>query len=231
MGRSLTLLAVALVSVGVVACGGAVKNAHLAHRPSSSAATSGTPALAAAGTSKAPVLFKGDGDDDGVSAIEKERSKFDRDGDADNEDGGGYYDIDDDNLLFYGHTASAADGRAIRAVVRRYYATAAADNGAAACPLLSSALAREAPREYGQSPGSRVPRGETCATALSRLFRQLHRLVAGGGAPLKLGVIRVQGSHGLAWLGVRGTLSDSYIEVRRQDGAWKIDSLFDRELP
>jgi hypothetical protein len=140
-----------------------------------------------------------------------------------------YYDGDDASMLSYGHAANAADERAIAALVKRYFAAAAVEDGAKACALTYALRAETLPERYGQSPGPLYLRGATtCPALLSRAFTHFHSLLAQ--AAVELGGVRVEGHRAVALLGF-GTKPASYIAVRREGGAWKIDGLLVTRLP
>jgi hypothetical protein len=79
----------------------------------------------------------------------KDNFKTDSDGDNDNPTGA-HYDTDDNFVLSYGHAASMADMRSIARLVKRYYAAAAAGNGAKTS-VRARVQAKVAPRRYRAS--------------------------------------------------------------------------------
>jgi hypothetical protein len=121
---------------------------------------------------------RGDGDADNPGDI-------DGNGDVDGEDGDSDYpvpdsyklpDADDRATFAYGHAPSATQRKAISLTVKRYYAAAAVEEGAAACALLSPNLARSIPEDYGQGAGPAYLRGgKTCAGVMSMLFKHSHK--------------------------------------------------------
>src|ERR1700716_3152164 len=98
---SLALLAIALLSLGATACGGASKarSSTTTQASSNASATGGAPTTTA--SSGPPTGLRG---------------KDSNDGDNDPQSN------DDTAILYYGHVASAADQRAVTALVKRYYA-------------------------------------------------------------------------------------------------------------
>jgi hypothetical protein len=199
MRSLLTLPSIALLGLGVGACGEAGKRTGSASRSSSSAA-----AAAAATT------------------LAQSRLPTDRDEDNDNP-GSSRYDADDSPVLRFGYAASLAEVRAIASLVRRYYGDGAAGDGASACSLLYSLLRESVVEEYAQSPGLR---GKTCAEVLSKLFKRRHRELAGDVAALKLTIVRVGGDSGLALVRF-GATRERRVLVRRERGAWKMGVLLD----
>jgi hypothetical protein len=143
-----------------------------------------------------------------------------RDVDGDNENN------DDDYNS--GHAASTATTRAVRALVGRYYADAAAGNGAQACSLVYSIFAEEIPEEYGEPPGPPALRGSTCATVLSKLFKREHRRMAADLTQLEVAAVRVKAHHALVLLSFRTKSRE--IRVHLEHGVWKIDELLDSAL-
>jgi hypothetical protein len=199
MRSLLTLPSIALLGLGLSACGNAGKRTGSASVSSSSAAAT-TPA----------------------------QSHLPTDSDNDNDNpGNSRYDSDDSPVLYFGHAASAMDGRAIAGLVKRYYAAGAAGDGATACSLIYSLLAESVAEEYAQSPALR---GKTCVKVMSKLFKQRHRELAGDIAGLKLTRVRVGGDRGLALLRF-GSTRERRVLVRRERGAWKMDVLLDVGVP
>src|SRR5665213_1011485 len=98
----LVLLALALSSVGVGACGGA---SDASMRPTTATARLG-------------VDPEHDGDRPGVLVA------------------GGPHDKDDFGIVYFGQPATASEARFIASLVKRYYAAAAASDGARACALM-----------------------------------------------------------------------------------------------
>lgn len=143
----------------------------------------------------------------------------DVDGDSDNND--------DD--YGYGIAADPADRLAVIALVRRYYAAAAADNGTEGCSLIYSLMAEEIPELYGEASGPPALRGGTCAIVMSKLFG-LHRgLLITDDESLMIRSVRVKRNRALAILSFRGQPQRDIL-VHREFGSWKIDELLDSEL-
>src|SRR5690242_11761264 len=92
----------------------------------------------------------------------------DRDDDGDKND-------DDAHVLYWGRAATGADQQAITTLIKRYYAAAAAEDGAQACSLLVPFVAEAVPENYGHQPGLH---GRSCAVVMSKFFRQRHHLLA-----------------------------------------------------
>jgi hypothetical protein len=204
MRSLLTLPSIALLGLGVGACGNTGRGTGSAPGSSSNVAT--RTAVAAKQT----------------------QSRLPTDSDNDNDNPGkSRYDGDDGPVLHFGHAASAAEERAVAALVKRYYAAGAAGDGATACSLIDSLLAESVVEEYAQSPALR---GKTCAEVLSKLFRRRHRELAGDIATLKPTVVRVSGDRGLALVRF-GATRERRLLLRRERGAWKMDVLLDVGVP
>jgi hypothetical protein len=175
-----------------------------------------------------------DGDDHGDSQANDADSDDngppkDRDGDSDN-NSGSYYDKDDKSVRGFGHAANARDRLAIASVVRQYFAAGAARDGASACSMLVSSLARAVPEDLGRSSALPYAHGDTCARVMSKLFRENHHQLSLFASRLKVAGVRVSGDRGLAVLGFRG-LPGRQMGVSRESHRWKIEVLLDRELP
>ncbi len=144
-------------------------------------------------------------------------------------------DFDDGRFRDYGRSASAADRRAITALLKRYYAAAATGDSPAACALTFSGLARsadlvdKAPEDYEPTSGSLPLRGKSCVEVMSALSRQHHEELTAAAATLVVIDVRVHGARGLAILGFR-TTGERVIPLAREGGVWKVDGLFDSEI-
>ncbi|HTA15893.1 MAG TPA: hypothetical protein VK781_13640 [Solirubrobacteraceae bacterium] len=126
-------------------------------------------------------------------------------------------------MAAYGGEASEADTRAVTAVIRKYYAAAAAEDGQAACQLLYSSLATGLAEGVGGG-------GKTCPAAISVLFKQQHSHIVADDVPTMVVIsVHAKGNLGLAVLGFR-RVPESEILVEREGSSWKIDALFDSEM-
>jgi hypothetical protein len=231
----LASLAIALLGVSLGACGGSGKDAGSAsHASSKTAAIAAKGGASAPGASTTPAAaagsFMGDEDDDeSASNRTPGDSSNDNDADFDNDTikNKGYYDGDDGAIRGFGNAAIAAERRAIAALVKRYYAAAAASDGAKACPLIYSTLEEAIPEDYGQPPGPAYARGKTCAVVMSKLFGHAHSQLAGR---FEVTGVRVEGREARALLG-SSTVPASFVVVKRERGAWKIGALLGEPLP
>lgn len=220
----------------LVACGlGALACAHAASPtgPSAGSAGPGRPPVSKARDLAATQRRQlGDYDDDEWTG-RSDQDNDDKptvDGDGDLDGGRRRYDADDQSYRTFGHAATASDRRAISALVRRYYAIAAAGDGAAACASIYVRLARSYPEALGEF-GARYLRGlRTCPAILSRMFEPNRALLATYRARLQIGAVRVSKDIGLAFLTFRG-LPTRKMEVIRERGTWKMYAALDSEMP
>jgi hypothetical protein len=213
-----------LLALGASACGSSGPD------PGSNRSSTGTTATTGTATTATTTASVGAATKpySGVTSIPSAR-ETDRDKDSD----GNAYDVPHDNntILHYGHPAGAADDRAIRDLVNRYYAAAFTSDGAKACSLLYSTLAEAVPEDYGQSPPAPAyMRGTTCQAVMTLFFKHEHRRLAAMLPKLKIARVRLEEHHGLVVLSF-GKLPERQIRVAREGHLWKVQSLFDSDLP
>jgi hypothetical protein len=155
------------------------------------------------------------------------------DGDIDSDDekhtGKRPDDYDDRPLLAdYPDKPSRATRQAITAVVKSYYAAAAAEDGTRACAVLDASLL------IGLSESTSQPRensGNGCVTSVDRLFKQEHaQLTADEVATMVVTSVHVKGEFGVALLGFRKAL-EGEILVEREGHMWKIGALSASQVP
>lgn len=175
--------------------------------------------------------LEGDEDDDdaGREELGHESKDPDVDGDNDRMKRRGYYDHDDGKIRAYGHRPSAEDERALTALVKRYYAAASADDGAAACSMLTPTFAKSIPLDYGRgSAGPAFLRSATtCPGVLTLLLEHAH---AQASAPITVKRIRVKGARGLVLIGAPGVPA-GYLEAQHEGGAWRLVGTLASPLP
>jgi hypothetical protein len=201
----LALLAIALPSVGVTACSGAGKKGTGATSQASSAAT-GT--SSGATTTGSHFNDAEDGD---------ERTPTDNN--------------DDSLVLEYGHVANAADRLAVTAFVKRYYAAAAAADGATVCPMLVPYIVEIVPYDYAPAAGPPSLRGKPCAVVMSKLLERHHRRLVVDLAGLEVTAVRVAGSKAFALLAFTTTPERRFISVVRERSTWKMEEVIDGSFP
>jgi hypothetical protein len=208
----LALFAIAAIAAGVCACGGASTGTQSASHASSSAApSSSTAATGASNNTSTTDYTKADSD-------------------KDNDIGAPHDDTNNNSELDFGHAANAADKRTVTALVKRYYATALAGDGAKACSMIYSTLAEAVPEDYGQPPGPLYMRGaKTCPAAMALLFKHFHTLLTLEVPKLEVTRVRLIEHHGYALLSF-GELPEREILVAREGRVWTMNGLFDSEL-
>src|ERR1700722_12694083 len=221
----LVLSAVSLLSLGVSACGG---TSH-ASRP----ATTSTTASSEANPEERPLDADHDTDvgkkDEDGSALPIP-PEVDRDNDHDTSVHT-RYDSDDKSILDFGHAADPADKQQITALVRRYYAASAAEDGTTACSMIYSPYAESIPEDYGTSPpGPKFARGNTCAEVMTKVFKHFHEGVAQRYPLLKISRVRVKGRVGIAILSFGPKLSEREIHLEKEGHAWKALALIEKDL-
>lgn len=206
-----SLLAALLLSVAA-GCGGATGGS------SSPAPTSKITATRSAATNT-----------DSASAAPAPRGYLKEDGDVDGDDGPHPSNAgQDDGILFatYHKRASPAETRAIGRLVKRYYAASAAGQGARACALLNAGLAAGLADSAGRSSA-----GGTCAASLAPLLAQQRRhLAAEEPATMVVNGVYLKGNLGRVVVGFRRA-PEGQINIMREGHAWKINALFDYEMP
>lgn len=218
-------IAVALSSQYALACGGADGGARTAARVAST--STGAPAVASA--TDATRRYLNDGDNDPSNDNDPDNNLPDDDNDAPEDNthpGNGRYHDKDDNIAVYGPSASTADKRTIAALVKRYYAVAAAGDGGKACGMLYSVLATAVPEDFGRPPGPAYLRGKTCAAVMVRVFAHSRAKLKGTFAVTD---VRVKGNHAFVLLGSK-TMPASGMFMHREHGVWKIASLLGNPL-
>jgi hypothetical protein len=228
--KLLVLVAVTALGLGTTACGGVGKDTSGSHASSRNGSTGD--ALVRTGSSVTRTHdFLGDQDDDDEAGENPHSSKDEADSDFDDDaetKDKGYFDADDNSVRTYGHAAVRIDTQEIVAVVKLYYAAAAAGDGARACLMILPSFGKTILEDYGRAPGPAYLRGaKTCAAVMTLLFRHVHRQVA---ATFEVTGVRVEGISALAILGSR-VLPVRYLSLERQGGAWRIVGLLDEPLP
>jgi hypothetical protein len=223
----LALVTVALLSIEFAACGGTAKNTHR-----TAPAVSNSAAFGEASSSQDYLNDSDDEPSTDEDLDDRNGNKTDEDNDYREDhmhpENNRYHDSDDASVLDYGSEANAAELKAVTAVVERYYKLAAADNGAKACSMIDSSLAKSLPEDYGQSPGPAYLRGaKTCQAIMSLVFKYRHALVD---APIHVTGLLVKGDLAIALLGSK-TLPAADITVKREHGRWQIDALLGTPLP
>lgn len=205
------LFTAALLGVIITACG-SDRGTNSASSPSNTAA-----AVSVASTTTSSTAAK---DNEAVA-----------DRDKDN-DGNPYDDTNNNSVVEYGRPAGPSDMRAITALIKRYYATAAGNNGVRACTMLYITLAESVAEDQGKGSAGApyLSQGTTCPTVLNLLFKHYHSLLALELPLLKVKHVGLIQHHGLALLSF-GKLPERQISIRRERHTWKIETILDSSLP
>jgi hypothetical protein len=206
------LLAIGLLTLWASACGDSGKGGS-----SKLASSSSATATNAANTTSTPDLTKIDGD-------------------RDNDVGAPDDDTNNDAVLNFGREAGPTDQQAVTALLERYYTAALAGDGAGACSMIYSTLSESVAEDYGTSYGqasagpSYLRAGKTCPQVMALLFKHFHTQLALELPKLQVSRVRLNGHRGLAVLSF-GSLPERQISVAREGHNWRVEALFDSELP
>jgi hypothetical protein len=128
---------------------------------------------------------------------------------------------DGPSLRYFGHAASAGDRRAVTVLARRYYAAGAAGDGARACRLMGSVLAKSLVEEYRQPFAPSELHGKPCAAVMSAPSTWIHEQLVSEDATLKVTGVRIEGNQGYALLRSKPR-PIGHMFVIREHGAWKV---------
>jgi hypothetical protein len=212
----IALLAASLLSVGAGACGATSDGAGShSNAPADAVPANTAPAAATSATEPSGSYLSSDGDSDNDDRADPSQS-FEK--------------TDTLATSTFGREMSATERPAVVALIKRYYAAAAADDGALACPLLDPTLATGLGERQSQGQGqghAAQSHGGGCAAAVSALFNQQHtQLMADEVATMSVIDVHVQGNEGIVTVAFRNALSGR-IPIRRQGRAWKLGGLFD----
>jgi hypothetical protein len=239
MRLAAALCAGAALGVGVGACG---QTRHASGSSSSAAAAAVSAAAAAVGftgSTTSSVIppgqpVRGDADADNPSDVDGNGDSDSaavggRDGDEDSPTRASYDfpDADDRATFAFGHAPSVAEARAVASVVKRYYADAAAGEGAAACALLVPTLSRLAGEEYGRHGPAYLRSEGACPAVLALEFAHVHGEL---GEAIRVFSVRVRGDRAQTIISSRRLRASSIFAVRK-DGSWKIETLIGSPLP
>jgi hypothetical protein len=235
---SLSLFSVFALSIPLVACGGARSGRGTAtHASSSTSQTAAAVAPAVNTTKTAPSTttterrhLRGDEDDDERRGETSSDNRHDNDADFDNDVNDarlGYIDRDDRAVLRFGHKPTLAVERTLRAFAERYYAAAAAGDGATACALIAPEIVKTIPASYGEGSGPAYMRGKTCVAVISGLFRHLHTQMAAG---FVVTGARVNGDQALVFIGSKG-FPAAYLLLERRHNGWRLMGMVSLPLP
>jgi hypothetical protein len=135
----------------------------------------------------------------------------------------GLYDLDDKPVTYYGHTADTVNRRTITGLVRHYYAAISSGDGARACGLLETKLAKTL------APDPAAPRATGgCAAVIPTLFKNIPGRPLVDFARIAVIGVRLKDDKALALLRLpSGELG--YLPLGHENGAWKVDALLDTQ--
>jgi hypothetical protein len=134
-------------------------------------------------------------------------------------------------VLDFGKPAGPLQRRIVTALVTRYYRAAAAEDGATACTLLLSSIARTSAESFGSGAGPRYLRGvTTCPQLMKRMFTHLHPQLTAEAAGLRVTHVRLKAKGGYAVLRFGALPEERELTVVHRNGSWWISSLLDSEL-
>jgi len=159
------------------------------------------------------------GDSGSVSLRHFPRSDSDKDSVDRN-----YNDIDDAEIVDYGHAANPADRQAITALVTRYDKAVLAADGATGCALSYPLYAEGIVEDYSNG----LPRGKTCEEVMSKLFKRAHANIAEV-MKSRITAVRVNGERGYAIFGANPEIQ-RFILIHRESGVWKVEAPQPQEL-
>jgi hypothetical protein len=142
-------------------------------------------------------------------------------GDGNDRDDDGDHNNDDAHVLLFGEAAGGTDRKESIALVKNYFAAAAAGDGAAGCRLLVPFVAAALPEIAGHQPGA------GCALTLSRQFARRHRLLVEKRATMRFLAVRVHGNRGLVVLAFPTVREVRQMVEWRVAGHWRLLHIFD----
>lgn len=154
----------------------------------------------------------------------------DRDYSEDHEKPGNglYHDRDDSPNVSAGHSADAADRRAVTALVERYLAVGASGDGATACAMMQRSIARAVVEDYASGAGPPYVSGaRSCRAAMVRFFDHFHDELA---LSATVTDVRVVGHEAIALLG-SPRVPARYIWISREGHSWKVGAVLPARLP
>jgi hypothetical protein len=213
MGPLRAAVTLVLLVAGLASCGGSNTDGSSRAASTAHSSATATPAANSEASSTAPLDTTVDADkDNDVTA-------------------GSLDDANNDSAMTFGREASPSERRAIVPLIKRYYATALTEDGARGCSMVYSTLAEAAVEDDAQAPGPQYERGaKSCAEVLRRMFVHEHAQIAAQVPKLEVTHIRLVEHHGVAFLRF-GALAEREISVAREGRTWKMDTIYDQELP
>jgi hypothetical protein len=152
------------------------------------------------------------------------RDPTDRD---DDRPGSGRHDPDNDQSSSFGMPATVAQQRTFEAAIRRYYAVAAAGDGAHACSLLYWLAAEKLVNEQQQG---RLGPARSCARLAAAQFDARHAELREDARELTLAEARVRERRAVA-LVIFAARRERLVPLHLEGSTWKMDVLLDAGAP
>lgn len=149
-----------------------------------------------------------------------------RDGDGDNDRPDSRWDPDNDKVLHAGSAADPAERHILIALVKHYYALAAADDGQEACSLLYWPVMEAVVEAHDEGNGPPSLRGNTCAQIVTKLFTLHHRELVLQNKEIEITEIQERGRLGFVRLRFAST-PERLVSVHRDHGVWQVNVLLD----
>lgn len=211
MWRLLGCLAAALPAGGLLACGSAHPQGRAGVRSPAVRSDAATPTGASSPRESLAAPLSGDGDGDSP-----ERSTFDS---------------DDFHSMHFGYAADAQDRRTITALIKRYYAALAREDGATVCSLLLEVVAESMPETQRAQTGgpAAAQTASTCPAAVTPVLAASHRSLVEEDSTLEVIGARVRRRRASAILRFRHRAA-RHILLYKEEGRWKIGTLADEDL-
>jgi hypothetical protein len=133
-------------------------------------------------------------------------------------------------VLHFGHAEGSPVERAVTALVRRYVAAAAREDGPAGCPEIVPTLAHALAEDYGRAASlPYLKGGQTCASILDKFFMHFHSLYVREASGVEVQQVRLKHSGGYAVLRLAGGELRA-VTVSLENGTWYLDAMADKPL-
>jgi hypothetical protein len=139
----------------------------------------------------------------------------------------GPLDEDDFAEVNYGQPMKGRQKRTAIALLKRYYKTAVAEDGATACSFLFSVAAKEVVEEQHDWH----VHGNSCPTVVTAIFRRLHRLLVAEARSMRVVRAGAYGPNGRLILRVANSPEAREFRLRMVAGKWTVQYPMDSALP
>lgn len=139
---------------------------------------------------------------------------------------------DDKEIEIYGKPATPAEWQATEAFARGYFAAAAAEDGARACPMLAPWLGPTLGGSYEKPSDPSYLHGKTCAEVMTKLFTHRHGLVVKEARGVEVTDVRVTQQTAFVLLAFKGVRERRYMGLQRMGAnKWTLEALTDSPYP